>query len=139
MKDFKFLQITSKDGAFRDFKFDRNGDLQYVDGPDRVKQNIVKILLTVKGRNSKYPDYGSLLQRISNIKYNKDKKSELIKESILQALTYLDIVEESDEPDEVIEQIKSMKIVPSDDPREIIIDMLIKLESGDELQISLEG
>ena len=142
MEDFKLLRSQTGEyyGDFNDLEFSNDtNDLKLVSGSARTRQNIIKILLTVSGENIKYLNYGSELQNIGTLKFAPGQQQAIIRESIIRALTYLNIIEESDDPEEIMEEISSIKFRPNElDPRRFDININVVLQSGDILQISLE-
>jgi len=140
MEDLKLLRTRTGQyyGDFNDIQFDEKNDLDLISGSARTRQNIVKILLTIRGTNKKYPHYGTYMQKIGNISNDYSQKQLLIRESIIQALKYLQIVEESEEENELLESIQSIDFCPSEDSREYRININIVLESGDLIKIELE-
>ncbi len=141
MEDLKLLRSQSGDlyADYNDIAFNEYNDLELISGTSRTRQNIIKILLTTRGANLKYPHYGTYLQRIGDLPHDMSQKQVLIRESIIQALKYLQIIEESDDEEEVLKSVELLQFIPSqEDPREYTINIKIRLENDELITIILE-
>jgi phage baseplate assembly protein W len=104
-------------------------DIQVLQGVERKTQDIVKILLTSIGSNPVYPTYGSELPNIPG-KRSTDATNDLILESIIKALGFVQAIETSIRPDERVKRIMSLYVEPGKDPRVKIIRLLVEMENG---------
>ena len=72
-----------------DIQFDNRGQLRLVEGDEKLRQNVGKILLTQQGKSDADPLYGSTLQGVVGTATNLDTTWTLMKQTIIDALGFL--------------------------------------------------
>ncbi len=136
MFDIKLLGSTKGDiyGDFNDISFDVNGDVDVISGTDRVRQDIVKILITVSG-NLPYVNYGTFLPKLVNSRYTDEKLLSSVNDEVIAAIQYLVSNEESIDGDEIIDEITTLEI--SFEEREVLINLVATTLSRKELNLEI--
>jgi len=109
MDDLKYLGSKSGDfiGDNNDLVINELGDLVIVNGVDRLKQDIVKILLTPYTLQP-YPNYGSLLPSLKGISVTDTSLTSRVTDDIITSLRYLDLGETSEVESERISEITTL-------------------------------
>ena len=89
MKDIKLLQSVSKKyyADFNDFIVE-NHDIKLIEKEEKLAQDVVKIMLTIKGSHYLFKNYGTNLAKIVN-KKKIEQLTEDLKEQIIYALEYV--------------------------------------------------
>lgn len=133
MQDLSLLRYPN--GAPLDPKFNdielSGYDFTLIDGPTRKQQDVVKILVTAIQSNLAYPLYGSDIPTLVPNRSFPDLQSK-IKNSVIQALGFVQDMEASTDPAERISKIVSLNISQNkQDTRRVTITLVVGLESGD--------
>jgi len=139
MKDIKFLKPTiDGDIYFTGHDIDLvNGDINLLEGTDRVKQALTKLLLTpIGGKLS--PNYGvNLKELLQNVVAN-PTFSEDIKNEIVYAVTYLTEADLTEEVvGEVIQSIDAIDILIQQNIAYVVLT--VTLESGETITLTIGG
>lgn len=129
MKDVAFisapnpaLPVTPEDN---DVLFS-DGDIVTVEGHARKFQDIAKILLTRLGSDPVFPTYGSEVASAAGARAV--EANGRIEDSVVQAMTFLADIEESDQPSEQIVAIRSLKVsTPAGEPRQRTVKLDVAL------------
>ena len=110
MIDLKYIAaVKASPGAYNDIEITADGDIATVDGSGRVKQDVVKILLTEVGLMP-YPNYGSSLPLLpGNTPYSPTLLN-LVASEVESAIHYLTLVEDSPEDTERISEIRNLEV-----------------------------
>jgi phage baseplate assembly protein W len=142
MKDYKFLGSAdyTNYGDNNDISFDTSlKDINTHSGVDRKRQDISKILLTEANGNLLYPDYGAgLNDYIFSNSFDSNMRKQL-GDSVIEAMSYLNKIEESTEDNERIASVDSLKLSQPDDKRKVNINMQITLVDGTVVDVTLGG
>lgn len=109
-------------GDFNDVSFTNVGDLAVVSGPDRLKQDIIKILLTEQGLMP-YPNYGTQLYTMRNVNPNDSRVLSDVAEDIESALRYLDALEPTTDLAERIGEITTLETSYADSAISILLEI----------------
>lgn len=132
MKDAALLKFPEElvpvTPALNDFEIDGH-DLLLLEGPDRRKQDIAKILVTALGSNPITPTYGSPLPDTIGERDSQELLGQ-INDGVIQAMAFLDRVDKSTRLDE---KIKSITLDVQEDPadkRSKIIILAVTLGNG---------
>ena len=142
MKDITLSGLTDT-GAFVDIFYTSDPtslnykDISTLEGESRIKQSVIKCLLSERGREP-FIGYGSgMKDYINNGTYNITDPRTLakIKDDMIQSLSYLVKIETSTDADEQIKEIKSLKMTVSGST--ITISMELILQSGKELSFTI--
>ena len=136
MFDIKLLGSAKGEiyGDFNDISFDANGDVNVISGADRIKQDIVKILITVSG-NLPYVNYGTFLSKLVNSRYSDEKLLSSVNDEVISAIQYLVSNEESIDGDEIIDEITTLEV--SFEEREVLIDLVVTTLARKELNLEI--
>jgi phage baseplate assembly protein W len=126
MKDLKYLaSLKSTSTAFNDSEIGPDGDLVTVEGADRVKQDIAKILLTENGLMP-YPNYGTSLPTLpGNSQFSSDLLNNVSSE-VISAIHYLVFIEESQVPAEQIDSLSSLDVSYANSAVNIVMTVTTK-------------
>lgn len=123
-----------------DLAFDSGGRLRQVTGLDKVRQQVVKAILTALGANQFHPDYGSTAQELIGQKF--DIFAQLKLQQTIQGAVQGLIAEQQSivnlPLDETITRISNLQVSQaSSDPR--TLNVLIKIQTGtyEEAAVSL--
>ncbi len=134
MKDLKFIRHKNGERVSpedNDIEFDGVG-FETVEGPERVRQSVLKIISTALNSNPVIPDYGSDLPSVPGTPDN--GINEKIRKSIAEALSFLIEVEESTDPSERIEGVAKLTVSNStEDPTKKIVNLIVSLVDGSTL------
>jgi phage baseplate assembly protein W len=133
MKDLHVLRLPPPGNPvspkFNDIEVE-DFDLKTVEGVTRKTQDIIKILLTSLGANPVYPTYGSELPNVVGRRATADV-TEVILDSIIRALGFVQAIETSTNPAERVKRIISVYVADApDDPRTRVIRILVAMEDG---------
>lgn len=114
-------------------------DIVKLSGTARRTQDIIKILTTTVQSNPAYPTYGSYLSATIGNRDQEEIIKEKIKNSIVQAMSFLNNIENSGVPSEQLDSIVSLVIEKDKDPRAYIINLVVSMKDGStaETQIPL--
>ena len=141
MKDYQFLGTADYRyyGDSNDIKFDSLMDIKTLEGADRKRQDVVKILLTEVGAAISDESYGTRIVSsiFAPLTSSEDKKR--LADSVVYALTFLGSIEQSSLDSENIAQILSLKVVPSSDPRYMSMNLTVQLMDGSYVTASIGG
>lgn len=109
-----------------------------LEGTMKLKQEVVKILLTRLGSDLVDANYGTDLYKIVGLKQT-TRIPTLIKTQILQALAHYTLINQNNtNPDEIIASIDSLKIERSiTDPRLISISIILITTGGKTVPLSV--
>ena len=134
MNDIKLLNLTAGQPVSpddTDIEINpSNGDFVWVSGHDRVRQNIVKILLTALTSNVVFSNYGTLLATAINQRGSANI-NQSIKDSIIQGIAYLQAIETSQLQSERIQALQKLTVTAvAGNKQAIVIKMEIVLEDG---------
>ena len=134
MKDLKL--ILSEDGIFfgtyNDI-FIKDHDMELISNPEKITQDIVKILLIQKGGHFLFPNYGTLIATYINGR-KVDTISDNIVNEIIYAITY---VKQQNVNEEInIAEIQSLEVNDIVKGYDIVINIL--LTNGELLTIKKE-
>ena len=130
-------QPTNPDEFFgessNDLQFSMVNDIDTVEGLDKLKQDINKILLTERGANTNFPLYGSALQTLIGNKVNFQVLKAKIKDEIISSLQVLQFInKDNPNPDEKPDTLEFLSIEqPSVEEIEVKINVIT--ESGKRL------
>jgi phage baseplate assembly protein W len=83
MKDIKILQLYTD---FNDFTI-QNNDIQLIENENKLAQDVVKIMLTIKGSHFLFKNYGTNLAAIVNTRNT--EFTDNLKQEIIYALEYV--------------------------------------------------
>ncbi len=133
MKDLKFIklpmgrQLITPDE--NDVEFDpKTGDFVTVEGHARKLQDVVKILITAIQSNPILPDYGTTLSILPGTRAFSDLQQKT-RDTIIQAMGFLQAVEQSSDPSERIRSIASLTVQRTG-AQEIFLVLAVELEDG---------
>ena len=124
MIDLKYIDaIKATPGGYNDIEITRDGDIAVLAGTDRVKQDVVKIILTETGLMP-YPNYGSSLPSMpGNTSYDQTLLNTVANE-IISDIHYLINVETSQVLAEQISELKTLDVTFSDNQIQAVIVLL---------------
>jgi len=140
MKDVKFLGYNPDYyGINNDILF-LKGDIVLTEGSARVKQKIVKDLLTTIGEHLVFAGYGTNLQNFINSRNIRQEDTQRqIRDEVIYALSYLEAIETSESDDEHMKEINKLEIVfDEDDPRKAYIRIVLTLRNNENLLVLVE-
>jgi len=139
MEDITLLRSKTGEffGDFNDINYTA-GDIQLLENESRIRQAIVKILLTRQGSNQVFTGYGTELQDLL-------KRSALdltiqadISNTIAYGLSYLTQAETSTDPSEVIEELEALEIIYDENQKtSFVIKLVLRLVNGKKITITL--
>lgn len=94
-----------------DLIVDTNGDFAITQGVDNLNQSMAKILVTERGKNIFFPDYGSGLQSLIGTSMAVDFLRANVKTECIDTLRIYQFINQSNPNlDEQIETLRSLKI-----------------------------
>jgi len=110
MIDLKYLAaLKSPEAAYNDIEFNADGDIVTLDGVDRVRQDIVKMLQTEMGLMP-YPNYGTNLNAVpGNTPYDSTLLNAIASE-IISAIHYQILNETSTQANEQVAEIRKLSV-----------------------------
>ena len=130
-KDLKLIQSEEGIffGTFNDIKIE-NHDMKLIQNPEKIAQDVTKILLIEKGGNFLFPGYGTLLPTLIN-----ERKVDTISEEIVNEITYaLTYVKQINRNENInIDELESLDINDVAKGFELVIN--IRLTNGELLTI----
>jgi len=132
-KDIKILNSENGEfyGDFNDITIGPDGDIVTVEGQDKLAQDVVKILFTLKGSSPLFLNYGTQITGLINSR-NTDNLEDALREEVIYALSY---VQKSNENEAInIAEIVTANIAAKD--REIDITLVLKLTNGETLKVN---
>jgi hypothetical protein len=110
MKDLKYIAaIKTASEGFNDIEITADGDLAAVEGAARIKQDVVKILLTELGLMP-YPNYGSSLPSLVGSDPFSTSLLDTVSSEVISNIHYLIFSEESQLLTEQIAEIKTLDV-----------------------------
>jgi hypothetical protein len=119
----------------------QGNDFVSLNGTDRKRQDIIKILMTLIRSNLIYQNYGSLLPSLVGKRGNTQDPTfqSNISRSVTQALSYVQAMEISTDPSEQIDSIVSLTIAPlqngsQTDARGVVLNLTILMKDGSTIQ-----
>lgn len=114
MKDLKYIQsVWDSTIGISDINYDANGDIICVENEDRLRQDIVKILITESGVLP-YPNYGTILPLIpNNVRYSQEIL-DTIATSIIASLRYMTLGDSTANPRERISAVDNLDVTYQD-------------------------
>lgn len=120
-----------------DLQFNMVNDLDTVEGIEKLKQDINKILLTERGTNTNFPLYGTALQTLIGNKVNFQVLKAKVHDEVVSALQVLQFINVNNpNPDEKPDTLEFLSIEqPS--VSEIDITLNVITESGKRLVTGL--
>lgn len=127
------------------FQLGPNGDFQLARNQEKLSQDVIKIIATAVGTNLAHKWYGSIIpDKIVGSGLRQDLlKAEIVK-SITSSVENLKSLQEQQAragqvltPNEAILSLEAVQVLPSSDPRAVIIVITIKTRSGKILQEEL--
>lgn len=127
------------------FQLGPNGDFQLARNQEKLSQDVIKIIATAVGTNLAHKWYGSIIpDKIVGSGLRQDLlKAEIVK-SITSSIEHLKSLQEQQAragqvltPNEAILTLEAVQVLPSSDPRAVIIVITIKTRSGKILQEEL--
>jgi len=126
MIDLKYIDaIKQTPGGYNDIEITEDGDIATIDGAARVKQDMVKILLTETGLMP-YPNYGSILPSMSgNTPYDTTLLNTVANE-VISDIHYLINTETSQVLSEQISELKSLDVNYSNSQIQVAVVLLTK-------------
>jgi len=120
-----------------DLQIDTLSDFASIEGIEKLKQDIKKILLTERGENDLFPLYGTNLQTLIGGKINFENIRARIKTEIVEALQVLQFINREnpneDEQPDILESIRVEQI----DPTSFDIQLSVKTVSGKSVSTGL--
>jgi phage baseplate assembly protein W len=138
-KDLLLLSYLDGKEAFgkNDLVLDYSAGLKTLSNIDKLKQDILKILITERGTNSEDENYGSLLgQQLLGKKQTLATLYASIKREVLTTIKYYqELNEDNEDPDERISEVKSLEVTKLD-PRSYEISVVLITESGKDIGVS---
>jgi hypothetical protein len=110
MIDLKYIAaLKSPEAPYNDIDFNADGDIVMIEGVDRVKQDIVKMLQTEMGLMP-YPNYGTNLMAVpGNTPYDSTLLNAIAGE-IISAIHYQILNETSTLPNEQVAEIRKLSV-----------------------------
>ena len=122
-----------------DIQFDATGQLIQIQNTDLLVQAIGKIFLTLQGSSNIDPLYGSAIQSFSNLSGNLDTIYALLKQAILQTLSYnIQEYSTSTNGNEQIAVLNSIQVqVDPLDPTAINVVLTVTTAAQQQIPISL--
>lgn len=119
-------------GVKNDITFGVTGRANIVTDTSKIIQEVMKSMLTEKGKNQDFPAYGSILKYLLGTKYALSGftvRQEVFEQ--LQALRRKQLVHASAKPDfytpyEVINELQGVTIAPQTDPRSLKLEVKIQ-------------
>ena len=137
MIDLKYIDaVKPTPMGYNDIEWTADGDIAVIEGPDRVKQDVVKILLTETGLMP-YPNYGSSLPSMSGNTPYSTTMLDAISNEVISDMHYLILGEESQVPSEQISELKSMDVSFSDNRVQLSLVVLTRDNTDIQLGFSL--
>ena len=132
MKDIKVLQSVSKDiyADFNDFVV-LNNDLQLLENETKLAQDVVKIMLTIKGSNFLFKNYGTNLALLVNAR-KISQLTDSLKAELIYALEYV----KTSNDNEAINLKEILSIDIGNGPNFLNITMKILLTNGKMLTLT---
>jgi len=127
------------------FQLGPNGDFELARNQDKLSQDVIKIIATAVGTNLAHKWYGSTIpDKVVGSGLRQDLlKAEIIR-SISSSVENLKSLQEQQAragqvltPSEAILSLEAVQVLPSSDPRTVIIVITIKTRSGKILQEEL--
>lgn len=135
MKDLKLQGvITGLNVEFNDLVLDEQNDLKIVEGAQRIKQDIIKILFTPLGQNWYYLDYGSNLENLVSLNLPLEVYVDEIINTISSSISYLSLTELSKK--ENINQIDLLEVKYDDKEKAFIIKLIVSLLTGEKITLN---
>jgi hypothetical protein len=127
------------------FQLGPNGDFQLARNQEKLSQDVIKIIATAVGTNLAHKWYGSIIpDKIVGSGLRQDLLKAEIAKSITSAVENLKSLQEQQAragqvltPNEAILSLEAVQVLPSSDPRAVIIVITIKTRSGKILQEEL--
>ena len=114
--------------GYNDLQVGPNKDFVLISGVDKLQQDIIKILMTSRGTNTIYPAYGSLIGNSIGTK-NIDQQKATIRNSVVEALTILQIINTSNP--NLDEQLQSIDVVQVNiNNNEITVSVQVTTKNG---------
>lgn len=142
MDDIRLIDSRTGEyiGDYNDFSFeykdDLNGlDLKIVNKSDRVKQDLVKILLTPYSIRP-YVNYGSLLPSIKDVRLSDSSLADTVSDDIISSISYLSSIETSTDEEEQIANISKLEVEVLFN--RMIINLIVATVSGYQLKLNFE-
>ena len=126
MIDLKYIDaLKTTPGGYNDIEITADGDIATIDGYARVKQDVVKIILTETGLMP-YPNYGSSLPSMSgNTPYDTTLLNTVANE-VISDIHYLVNTETSQQLSEQISDLKSLDVSYSNSQIQVGLVLLTK-------------
>jgi hypothetical protein len=132
-------------GDLNDISVDSTGNVQWVQGTDLIRQQIIKSLLTLKGQNLLLLNYGTMLESYIGSRLTLDTQSAIGQEvtyalSYLAQLIYPNSQSQYTQLTEQINSLQNITVIQSpSDPRLFVIQLQILLNSGDVVTFGVGG
>ena len=122
-KDLKLLQ--SKEGLFFGTYNDvyiKNHDMELIENPEKIAQDLVKIMLIEKGGHFLFPKYGTLIATYINERKTDTISNNIVNE-IIYAVTY--VKQQNIGEDINIAEIQKLDVQDTIKGYEIVINILL--------------
>ena len=126
MKDLKYIAaIKDVPTPYNDIEIGPDGDIITLEGIARVKQDVVKILLTENGLLP-YPNYGTSLPSLPGIASGSTSLLNNVSSEVISAIQYLVLNEESQLPSEQIDSLTTLDVSYSNSAINIAMTIVTK-------------
>lgn len=139
MLDAKYLDATHPGqpitAAFNDLEIE-NYDIVTISGTARKTQDVIKALVTTKGSNLAYPNYGSDFSKSIGARAADTVNNGDISDSISEAMGYLKRMETSTDPHEQLRRV-SASINLTSQPQERQVNLVVETVAGDVIKTNL--
>ena len=138
--DIRF--IGSRDGIFQGTRNDIvidpiTKDFQTIEGPEYVKQKVVKVLLTPNFSDLDFPTYGSLLKDQLFADILDPSVQSTITDTIVSALNYIEAQETSTREDERIQSIDQIELIANPAEQSVALRVVVTLQNNETVVFGL--
>lgn len=142
MSDIRFIQINKADATptptRNDIQFNpATHDVERVDGADLVTQKVAKALLSNVGRSTFVPAYGTELFSLRFADGSSTRTQQLIADTILYAIAFVEGVETSTSNSERVKSIDDIVIESLPEQGGVIVTVTLTLRDGTQISQSV--
>lgn len=142
MSDIRFINITKADASptptTNDIRFNpATHDVEKVSGANLVTQKVAKALLSSVGRSTFVPAYGTELFSLRFADGSSTRTQQLIADTIVYAIAFVEGVETSELNAERIQSIDDIVIEPLPEQGGIVVTVTLTLRDGTQISQSV--
>ena len=144
MFDYQIIaQQNSPEGDKNDIAIDQDGNVVLLTGEVRLKQDIIKALLTTRGNHILMQGFGTALPIIIGQRMDGTTQTQIVNE-IIYAVKYLSSIFPPTllfmTDAEIIKQIQNIELVQDEnDPRAYYVRLTLLLGTGNEMKLVIGG